>query len=79
MTNSCALINNSTGVNVVHFSESEHLTILPFSLSLTEEAHVLTSSFPFMMRPRFKAEIPANSFGSCDTGGNQGGPGGPPP
>ncbi|MBA6363521.1 MULTISPECIES: hypothetical protein [unclassified Colwellia] len=74
MTNSCALINNSTGVNVVHFSESEHLTILPFSLSLTEEAHVLTSSFPFMMRPRFKAEIPANSFGSCDTGGNQGGP-----
>ena len=50
-----------------------------YHLTLTEEADVLTPSFPFMMGPRFKGEIPANSFGSCDTGGNQGGPGGPPP
>ena len=47
-----------------------------YHLTLSEDAGVLTPSFPFMMGPRFKGEIPDNSFGSCDTGA---GAGGPPP
>lgn len=50
-----------------------------YHITLTEEADKLTPSFPFQIGPRFKGEIPDNSFGSCssDVGG---GPldGGPP-
>ena len=48
-----------------------------YHITISKENDVITPSFPFMMGPRFKGEIPENSFGSCDTGG--GAPGGGAP
>jgi hypothetical protein len=53
-----------------------------YHLTIAEEDGVIIPTFPFMMGPRFKGEVPANSFGSCDTGGGQSGgdaPGGDAP
>jgi hypothetical protein len=50
-----------------------------YHITLTEDEGVLSPSFPFLIGPRFKGEIPANSFGSCSSNLGGGGPGGPPP
>ena len=50
-----------------------------YHMTLTEDEGVLSPSFPFHIGPRFKGELPENSFGSCDSGEGGGGPGGPPP
>lgn len=47
-----------------------------YHLTIDKVDDVITPTFPFMMGPRFKGEVPDNSFGSCDTDEGQGGAGG---